>query len=98
MSAKEVKNAPNEKPGKPRRTITVTRPGWKPQISDYQLTQYRNFTSDGVEQTLGDPAKVIQVDGVYQITFDTQTQIGNTAITHWPNRFSDPDISFDVTN
>lgn len=46
----------------------------------------------------GDPAKVMQVDGVYQITFETQTQIGDTAITYWPNRFSDPEISFDVKN
>ncbi len=90
----------------PARTITVTLPGWKPQISAYRLAQHRNLNRDGVEQTMGDPdthtfgdpGRVTVADGAGQLAFDTQTQIGDTVVTYWPNGFSDPDISFEVEN
>jgi hypothetical protein len=91
----------------PVRTVTVTLPGWLPQASAYALTQYKNLTSQGKEQSygdpdkardFGDPNKVKLIDGVGYLTLDTGTLIGDTVLTYWPNAFSDPEIFFKVKN
>ncbi len=91
----------------PVRTVTVTLPGWLPQASAYALTQYKNLTSQGKEQSygdpdkardFGDPNKVKLIDGVGYLTLETGTLIGDTVLTYWPNAFSDPEIFFKVKN
>ncbi|MBN3857093.1 hypothetical protein G3N59_27295 [Paraburkholderia sp. Ac-20340] len=80
----------------PARTMTVVFPGWKRQISAYKITQYKEVNAMGVEQSLNDPGRVEVQDNTGVLTFDTQTQIGGTAVKYWPNGFSDPAIHFEL--
>ncbi|MBN3828824.1 hypothetical protein G3O00_35260 [Burkholderia sp. Ac-20384] len=82
----------------PARTITVAFPGWLPQASAYELTQHRNFTAQGTEQTSNDPSRVTLVDGVGYLKFDTTTLMGDTVVLYWPNAFSDPEMAIPVKN
>ncbi|MBN3857091.1 hypothetical protein G3N59_27285, partial [Paraburkholderia sp. Ac-20340] len=78
----------------PARTMTVVFPGWQPQVSAYKITQYKEINALGVEQSLNDPGRVEVQGGAGILTFDTKTQIGGTAVTYWPNGFSDSVIYF----
>lgn len=82
----------------PARTITVAFPGWLPQASAYELTQHRNITAQGTEQTFSDPSRVKLVDGVGYLKFDTTTLMGDTVVRYWPNAFSDPEMAIPVKN
>lgn len=80
----------------PARTLTVVFPGWRPQISAYTVTQHREVNALGVEQSLNALGAVELRDGAGYLTFDTQTQFGETAVIYWPNGFSDPAIRFEL--
>ncbi|CAG9191911.1 conserved hypothetical protein [Paraburkholderia tropica] len=80
----------------PARTMTVVFPGWHPQIGAYEITQYKEFNALGVEQSLNDPGKVVMRGNDGYLTFNTQTQIGGTAVIYWPNGFSDPAVHFEL--
>ena len=60
--------------------------------------QHRNFNAQGTEQAFGDPSRVMVVDGVGYLTFDTSTPMGDTVVRYWSNAFSDPEMKFEVTN
>ncbi|MBN3857095.1 hypothetical protein G3N59_27305 [Paraburkholderia sp. Ac-20340] len=76
--------------------MTVVFPGSQSQISAYKITQYKEINAFGVGQSLNVPGRVELQGGAVILTFNTQTQIGGTAITYWSNVFSDQDVNFEL--
>ncbi len=81
--------------GKLRR-ITVTLPGWKPQISQYRIRQVygalgRIATYEALEQ-------VVEQDGVGVVTLSNDVLIGKTEVEYWPNGFTEPNYVLRETN
>ncbi|WP_333975560.1 toxin VasX [Burkholderia cepacia] len=78
------------------RRITVTLPGWRPQISRFELTQVHGAL--GRVATYKDPALVVEQDGSGVITLSNDTLIGQTKIEYWPNHFTEPAYSLHDSN
>ncbi|KAJ3473161.1 hypothetical protein NLI96_g13107 [Meripilus lineatus] len=73
------------------RRITITLPGWRPQISKYKLTQVHGAL--GRVATYEDPRLVVDQAGVGVITLSNDTLIGETKVEYWPNHFTEPNYS-----
>ncbi|WP_423382343.1 toxin VasX [Burkholderia sp. LMG 32019] len=78
------------------RRITVTLPGWKSQISKFELTQVHGAL--GRVATYKDPDLVVEQDGVGVITLSSDTLIGETKVEYWPNHFTEPDYKLPASN
>ncbi|QEM82119.1 toxin VasX [Halomonas binhaiensis] len=73
------------------RTVSVLFPGWKPQVSWYEIDQYQEFDWVGVENSLDGRDDVEAHEGYGILTFDTMTLIGNTRVKYYPNYEASPD-------
>ncbi|MBN3825741.1 hypothetical protein G3O00_19225 [Burkholderia sp. Ac-20384] len=70
------------------RRITVTFPGWKSQVSKYELKQVHG--AFGSVATYNDPNLVVEQAGVGVLTLSSDTLVGRTAVEYWPNDFTEP--------
>ncbi|PAK10666.1 hypothetical protein DF156_08900 [Burkholderia ubonensis] len=78
------------------RRITVTLPGWKPQISQYRIKQVhgalgRVATYEALEQ-------VVEQDGVGVVMLSNDVLIGKTEVEYWPNGFTESHYVLRETN
>ncbi|WP_322087275.1 toxin VasX [Burkholderia sp. BCC1999] len=78
------------------RRITITLPGWRPQISKYKLTQVHGAL--GRVATYEDPRLVVDRAGVGVITLSNDTLIGQTKVEYWPNHFTELKYSLPESN
>ncbi|MEK2603360.1 toxin VasX [Burkholderia arboris] len=78
------------------RRITITLPGWRSQISKFELTQIHGAL--GRVATYKDPDLVVEQDGVGVITLSNDTLIGQTKVVYWPNHFTEPDYKPPASN
>ncbi|WP_155637479.1 toxin VasX [Burkholderia cepacia] len=78
------------------RRITITLPGWRSQISKFELTQVHGAL--GRVTTYKDPALVVEQEGVGVITLSSDTLIGQTKVEYWPNHFTEPDYKLPASN
>jgi len=79
------------------RTVTIALPGWQPQVSRYEVVQYKEFGFSGVQQTLSNPEEVTLRDGVGYVSYPTDTLGGDIRVRYWPNTFAEPDIELGLT-
>lgn len=73
------------------RTVSVLFPGWKPQVSWYEIDQYHEFDWMDIEKNFDGRDDVEAHDGYGILTFDTMTLIGNTRVKYYPNYEASPD-------
>lgn len=73
------------------RTVSVLFPGWKPQVSWYEIDQYHEFDWVGIENSHDGRDDVEAHEGYGILTFDTMTLIGNTKVKYYPNYEASPD-------
>ncbi len=78
------------------RRITVVFPGWKSQISKYNLKQVHGAL--GSVATYEDPSLVVEQAGVGILTLSNDTLAGRTEVEYWPNDFTEPKHSLDESN
>lgn len=80
----------------PLRHITVTLPGWRPQISAYRIQQV--YGVPGRIAIYDNPDLVVEKSGVGLVTLSSDALVAKTEVEYWPNGFTEPEYMLRESN